>query len=331
MVLPSTLVQKTYPSVVHKNDSSEVLEHKSVMLRECLDYLDVKEGEIVVDCTLGLGGHSSEMLRLVGPKGKLFSFDLDERNIAVAIPNLDAVGNNYKVIHDSFSSLKNRLKREGVSRVDAILFDLGLSSPHIDDAARGFSFQKDGPLDMRFDATQGETAADILHGRTESELADIFYYFGEERRSRRLAKAIIEFRKKARFESTLQLRDFITEVLGKGKPGKHSATCIFQALRIAVNKELEALELGLNQALELLAHDGRVVVLSYHSLEDRFVKQTFKQLATDLRDPNDPFGRRVLRPKSLSLLNKKPITASPEEIADNSRARSAKLRAAKKL
>lgn len=306
--------------------------HEPVLLRECLDFLNLVPGKVAVDCTLGLGGHSSEMLKAIQPDGFLYSFDKDQRNIRLAMPKLEAVGSQFQVIHDSFSSLKDRLRREGVSRVDAILFDLGLSSPHIDDAERGFSFKQDGPLDMRFDASQGLTAADLLRSLSEEELADIFYLYGEERRSRRLAKAICEQRKETPFTSTQQLADFVLKVLGK-KPSskKHPAMTIFQALRIAVNEELKVLELALNQAVELLAPHGRVVVLSYHSLEDRIVKHFFKQLSTDLRDPNDLFGRRVLRPKSLSLLNKKPITPTEEEISKNPRARSAKLRAAEKL
>lgn len=320
-----------YPSVVHKNDSHFGPSHQSVLLQECLELLNLEEGKVAVDCTLGLGGHSAQIMKAIGPRGHLYAFDLDERNIKVAVPKLEAVGSHFTVIHDSFSSLKDRLRREGASQVDAILFDLGLSSPHLDDPERGFSFLKEGPLDMRFDATKGQTAADLLNSLTEKELADIFYYYGEERRSRVLAKAVVEARKKERFANTLQLTRLVEAVLGRGKPGKHRATTIFQALRIAVNEELEALELALNQAIELLAPHGRVVVLSYHSLEDRFVKQFFKQLASDLRDPTDPYGQRVLRPKSLSLLTKKPITATSEEVADNPRARSAKLRAAEKL
>lgn len=306
-------------------------QHQPVLLKECLQYLKLKPGEIAVDCTLGLGGHAKEILKTIGPKGFLYGFERDGRNLKIAQLHLEKIGKNFKLFQDSFRSLKDRLRREGVSQVDAILFDLGLSSPHVDDESRGFSFLKEGPLDMRFDASEGKTAANLLHSLSEKELADIFYFFGEEHGARKLAKAIVSTRKKEPFHSTLQLAAFVEKTLGKGKPGKHRATQTFQALRMAVNEELLALELGLSQALELLAPHGRVVVLSYHSLEDRLVKQTFKQFATDLRDPTDPFGRRVLRPKSLSLLTKKPITASPEEVANNPRARSALLRAAEKL
>jgi 16S rRNA (cytosine1402-N4)-methyltransferase len=315
-------VQKTY--------SGTETAHQPVLLKETLEHLSLKPGQVAVDCTLGLGGHASEILKAIGPKGFLYAFERDERNLKLAEKRLSAIGKNFKIFHDSFSSLKDRLRGEGVSLVDAILFDLGLSSPHVDDADRGFSFLKEGPLDMRFDASSGKTAADLLNSSTEEELADIFYHYGEERFSRKLAKAVVLDRKKEPFHSTTQFAAFVERVLGRGKPGYHRATQIFQALRIAVNEELMALELGLNQAIELLAPHGRVVVLSYHSLEDRFVKQTFKQLATDLRDPNDIYGRRVLRSKSLSLLNKKPIRPSDEEVKSNSRARSALLRAAQK-
>jgi len=305
--------------------------HQPVLLEECLKYLGLKPGMTVVDATLGLGGHSSEILKAVGPDGYLFAFEKDEENLKVANERLKGVGKNFQIFHDSFDSLKDRLREKGVSHVDAVLFDLGLSSPHIDDPVRGFSFLKDGPLDMRFDRSHGRTAADLLNSLPEKELADIFFKFGEERASRKLAKAICEDRRKEKFVSTKQFADYVERVLGRGKPGRHRATKVFQALRIAVNEELTALELGLAQAIELLAPHGHVVVLSYHSLEDRIVKNLFKQLATNLRDPNDPFGARVLSKKSLSLLNKKPITPSAEEVSENSRARSALLRAAEKL
>ncbi len=320
-------MQQIYPEVPFT--------HEPVLLKECLEFMNLEPGKVVVDCTLGLGGHSSEILKAIAPTGHLYAFEKDERNLKVAKARLEQVakefGGKFTIFHDSFSSLKDRLRREGVSRADTILFDLGLSSPHVDDPTRGFSFLKEGPLDMRFDPRQTKTAADILNGYTERALADVFYHYGEEHASRKLAKAIVQDRKRDPFVSTDQFADYVSRVLGRGKPGRHRATQIFQALRIEVNEELMALELGLNQAIELLAPHGRVVVLSYHSLEDRFVKQTFKQLATDLRDPTDLFGRRVLRLKSLSLLTKKPITPSPEEIARNSRARSAVLRAVEKL
>lgn len=327
----STFVHNFYSNCVHNSCSNKQPQHISVLFQESLDALGLQPGMTVVDCTLGLGGHSSAIMDLIGPEGHLYAFDRDERNIAVARERLAQHGQHFTILHDSFSSLKDRLKGEGVLQVDALLFDLGLSSPHLDDAERGFSFRQDGPLDMRFDASEGHTAADILHSKSESELADIFYHFGEIRSSRKLAAAVVDYRKQHRFERTLQLTKLVEESIGRGKPGKHNAVLVFQALRMAVNEELMALELGLTQAVELLAPHGRVVVLSYHSLEDRFVKHFFKQLATDLRDPSDPYGRRVLRSKTLSLLNKKPITPTEEEIQVNPRARSAKLRAAEKI
>lgn len=312
------LVQESYP----RPGSA----HQSVLLQESLEYLALRPGMIAVDCTLGLGGHSSEILRAIGPKGHLYAFERDERNLKVAQKRLSEIGKNFTIFHDSFRSLKDRLRREGVSHVDAILFDLGLSSPHVDDATRGFSFLREGPLDMRFDASEGRTAADLLNSSSEEELKDIFFHYGEIHASGKLAHAIIQIRKTTPFQTTTQFAEFVQNTLSKSLLPQ-----AFQALRVAVNEELLALELGLNQAIELLAPHGRVVVLSYHSLEDRFVKQTFKQQATDLRDPTDLFGRRVLRPKSLSLLNKKPIRPSAEEVKQNPRSRSALLRAAQKL
>lgn len=310
-------VQKTY--------SVSGSGHEPVLLKETLELLNLKPGMIAVDCTLGLGGHSSEILKAIGPKGFLYAFEKDEKNLKVAEARLKKIGKNFNIFHASFSSLKDRLGREGVSHVDAILFDLGLSSPHIDDPTRGFSFLREGPLDMRFDR-KGETAADMLNSYSEKELADIFFNFGEIHSSRKLAARIVQVRKAAPFRTTTDLAALASETLSKKLLPQ-----VFQALRIAVNEELMALELGLNQAIELLAPHGRVVVVSYHSLEDRFVKQTFKQLTQDLSDPTDILGRRVLRSKSLSPLTKKPIRPSAEEVARNPRSRSALLRAVSKL
>ena len=325
-------VQIFYPSFVQEKYSTDQLIHEPVMLEESLHYLNLQPGMSVVDCNLALGGHASHILKAIGPTGMLYAFDLDERNIAVARKRLSDIGDNFHIFHDSFASLTDRLRREGVPReISAIFFDLGLSSPHIDDPERGFSFLHDGPLDMRFDASSGPTAADLLHTTPEKELANIFFKYGEERASRKLAKAIVEDRKTRRFISTLEFADYVEKILGRGKPGKHRATTIFQALRIAVNEELSALELGLNQAVDYLAPHGRVVVLSYHSLEDRIVKHIFKGKSTDSRDPNDPFGSRVLVSKTLSLLTKKPIKPTPKEVEKNKRSRSALLRAAEKI
>lgn len=301
------------------------------MMKEVLEFLNLKPGQVVVDGTLGLGGHSEQMLKAIGPSGHLYAFERDDDNLRVAKERLEAVGNPFTIFHDNFASLKDRLEREGVHHIDAILLDLGLSSPHIDEAQRGFSFLQEGPLDMRFDRSKGKTAADLLNSLKEEELADIFYHYGEERASRKLAAAVVVARKTEKFASTTQFASFVQEILGKGKPRQHRATKVFQALRIAVNEELTALELGLDQAVKLLAPHGRVVVLSYHSLEDRLVKQCFKQLSTDLRDPSDPYGARVLRSRALSLITKKPVLPTEEEVQANSRARSAKLRAAEKL
>ncbi len=292
------------------------------MLKETIESLNLKPGQVAVDCTLGLGGHSIEILKRIGPKGSLFAFEKDERNLVIAKARLEEVAGNFEIFHDSFASLKDRLRGKGCDQINAIIFDLGLSSPHVDQPERGFSFRKDGPLDMRFDASKGFTAADILNSWPEEKVAEIFWKYGEERRSRKLAKAV----KMQKITTTLELARLVEKVLGENR-----VAAIFQSLRIAVNEELEALELALTQAIELLAPQGRVVVLSYHSLEDRIVKTIFKQFATDLRDPTDLFGGRVLRPKVLSLLSKKPILPSQEEVNINPRARSAKMRVAEKL
>lgn len=315
---------------MQKNCTEIKLHHDPVLLKETLEFLALKPGMTVVDATLGLGGHAEAILTATAPNGKLYAFDRDPRNIALAVPRISKLG-KVTVFQDTFAALTTRLRGENINSVDAILFDLGLSSPHVDDAERGFSFLKDGPLDMRFDPTQGQTAEELIHSSTEKELADIFWRYGEERRSRRLARALVEARRTERFTRTTQLAHFIETVLGRGRPGRHPATQIFQALRMAVNEELKALELGLYQAIEFLAPHGHLVVISYHSLEDRIVKRIFKELTTDQRDPTDIYGCRVLRSRILSLLTKKPITPTPTEIQFNSRARSAKLRAVEKL
>lgn len=296
------------------------------MFKETIESLNLKPGMVVADCTLGLGGHSAEILKRIGPKGFLYAFEKDERNLVLAKALLERVAKNFEIFHDSFASLKDRLRGKGILHLDAIFFDLGLSSPHVDQPERGFSFNSDGPLDMRFDASKGITAAEILNRWPEEKIAEIFWKYGEERRSRKLAKAVATDRKKKKFNSTLEFGNLVERVLGRDR-----VAAIFQSLRIAVNEELEALELGITQAIELLAPHGRVVVLSYHSLEDRIVKSIFKKFATDLRDPTDIFGGRVLRSKLLSLLSKKPIYPSQEEIQSNNRARSAIMRAAEKL
>ncbi len=306
------------------------MEHIPVLQSVVEKYLDLKEGNQVVDATLGLGGHSLDIIKRIGSKGKLYAFEWDKRNLKEAQERLREYENQITYFNENFRYLKNRITEKGVSKVDAIFFDLGLSSPHVDDPERGFSFMKDGPLDMRFDQRLPKTASDILSTYSEEELMDIFFRYGEERASKKIAKAICDYRKTDNFNTTLQLAEFLEGILRSYRMKKHPATKIFQALRIEVNDEINSLTDALQQAMELLDVGGRIVVISYHSLEDRAVKHFFKSL---LNPPVSPEQQvfRVHGEPIVQSLTRKPVVPSSEEIKENPRSRSAKLRAYKLL
>lgn len=315
--------------------------HFPVMLREAVDLLNIHPGKIYVDATAGAGGHLCEIAKLAGPESRVFGFDRDSE----AIENLrDVVPNNVKLIHSNYSFLRERLSQEGVNTVDGgILADLGVSSMQIDDAQRGFSFLRDGPLDMRMDPTQSTTAAYLVNTLPERDLADIIYKFGEERHSKKIAKMIVQNRP---FESTAKLADVVSRTLnkfqnrsrkrsspyGRGfQVTKHPATRTFQALRIAVNTELESLENFLQEAVSLLAPDARLVVISFHSLEDRIVKQFLKSKASPcVCPPRQPLCT-CNKKSELLIITRKPVVADEQELLANIRSRSAKLRAGQKL
>jgi 16S rRNA (cytosine1402-N4)-methyltransferase len=313
------------------------MNHVPVLITESLDYLSLKSGETVIDGTLGLGGHAQHFLKQVLPEGNLIAFDQDKRNLEEAKRRFEKSFTKnelerVKFFHDNFRFLKTRVTQQ----IDAIFLDLGLSSPHVDEAERGFSFSKDGPLDMRFDQRNSRDAAYVLNNYSEQDLADIFFYYAEHRASRKLARQIVERRKTKSFQTTTDLADFLASVLPTKKRSSrasksHPATKFFQALRIEVNEELDALRDVLTQAFDLLKVGGRLVVISYHSLEDRIVKQFFKALQ---RPPavseEDKLFRNYLDPK-VEILTKKPVKPSNEEIENNPRSRSALLRAIKKI
>ncbi|MFH1375487.1 MAG: 16S rRNA (cytosine(1402)-N(4))-methyltransferase RsmH [Patescibacteria group bacterium] len=278
--------------------------HTPVLVREVLDLLDPQEGDFVVDCTLGFGGHAEALLERVGEKGKLIGLDADPRNLELAKEKLKKF-RNVELIHANFRELGSFVKPESA---DVILFDLGISSPHLDDPSRGFSFQNDGPLDMRFDDSSPLTAAGILNGFTENQIANVLYEFGEVRSSRKVARGIVERRRQQKFERTSDLVEAVE--------AQSLLPQIFQALRIAVNDELNTLTEGLNAALKTLKSTGRMAVISFHSLEDRINKNFFREHA---------------KAGVLEVLTKKPIIPSSKEIDENQRSRSAKLRAARKL
>ncbi|MCK9186122.1 16S rRNA (cytosine(1402)-N(4))-methyltransferase RsmH [Candidatus Gracilibacteria bacterium] len=314
------------------------MEHVSVLKNDVEKLLELKKGEIVVDATLGLGGHAMMLLKNVGKTGKLIAFEQDERNLKEAKKRIKEFAKEVKnvfYISDNFRYLKKRITEIGIEKIDAILFDLGLSSPHIDDSNRGFSFLNDGPLDMRFDERNPLTAEIVVNEWKEEDLVKIFYEYGEEKYARKIAREICSHRKAEKFTSTLQLANFIEVTVcgGIGKRWKekiHPATRVFQALRIAVNDELKALSDALDQAAEMLNIGGRIAVISYHSLEDRIVKQFFKELQQPqvtmeesiYRNHGDPIFEPITR---------KPIVPTDEEIEQNRRSRSAKLRVYKKV
>jgi len=277
-------------------------------MNEVLDGLNLQSGDTVIDATVGLGGHAQRLLDVVSPGGELIGFDRDERNLQEAKRRLGSDSASCRLIHDSFANVGSH----DLPGVDGALFDLGYSSVHVDDAERGFSFQQDGPLDMRYDTRDGRTAEDIVNDWSEEELARIFRQFGEERFSARIAQRVVRERKMVRITTTTQLADVVASAVpARGKI--HPATKVFQALRMEVNDELSHIEKGLGDAIGLLKSGGRIAVISFHSLEDRLVKQLFK-------------GR-----DDLGLINKKVIRPSDEETSENPRARSAKLRVAEKI
>lgn len=294
--------------------------HLSVLLKECLDGLAIKPDGIYVDVTYGGGGHSKAILEQLGEGGKLYAFDQDQD----ALQN--AVGDNrLHLIHANFASMRQHLRLNGITQVDGILADLGVSSYQFDTAERGFSFRFDGPLDMRMNQAATRTAADVLNQMGEEELVAMFSLYGEVPNSKRLAKAIVEKRATTAF-NTIQSLLQITEGMAMGEKHKYHAQ-VFQAIRIEVNQELEVLKQLLVESAALLKPAGRLVVLTFHSLEDRLVKQFVKNGVFAEEPIKDEFGRFEV---SLKAVNKKPIIASKEEQKINSRSRSAKLRIAEK-
>jgi len=297
-----------------------ILLHAPVLLNEVLIALQPYSGGVYIDGTVGAGGHAAAILRQAQPEGRLFGLDQDPMALALAQQQLAPFGTQVTLIHANFE----QLGRLALPQVDGILLDIGVSSMQLDQNERGFSFQTDGPLDMRMNTTTGETAADLVNTLPEDELANLIYQYGEEPRSRRIAKAIVQARP---IERTLPLAQLIAKV----KPGYsriHPATQTFQALRIAVNDELGVLARVLPQAIALLKPGGRLAVITFHSLEDRIVKQFFKQESTDCLCPTEQPFCTCQHHATLRLITKKPITAAESEIAVNPRARSAKVRVA---
>jgi len=291
--------------------------------------LSLRPGARAIDGTLGLGGHTGAILEAAGPDGRLLGFDRDRGALEAARTRLARFGDRLALHHGSYADMAEVAPGLGFSAVDGVLLDLGLSSLQLDDPARGFAFRLDGPLDMRFDTTRGQTAADLVNSLPERELADLIFEYGEERYSRRIARAIVAARP---IETTSALAELVVKAIPGGHREKiHPATRTFQALRIAVNDELAELARALPETLDLLALGGRLAVISFHSLEDRIVKQFMKREASDcICPPEQPIctcGHKA----ALRIITRKPIEASDEEIGRNPRARSAKLRVAEKI
>ncbi|MBE7550640.1 MAG: 16S rRNA (cytosine(1402)-N(4))-methyltransferase RsmH [Anaerolineales bacterium] len=300
--------------------------HKSVLLQEIITALQPYSGGVYIDGTIGAGGHAAALLEASAPDGQLFGLDRDQSALEVARRQLERFGHRVHLFHANFDRLAQVAQAQDMPRADGLLLDLGVSSMHLDQPERGFSFQADGPLDMRMDPTTGPTAADLVNSLPEEELANLIYRYGEERHSRRIARAIVKARPLRR---TLELAQIVVRSSGGGRPDRtkiHPATRTFQALRIAVNDELGALERALPQALACLKPGGRLAVISFHSLEDRIVKQYFKQESQDCICPPEQPVCTCRHKATIDIITKRPITASLAEIDANPRARSAKLR-----
>jgi len=305
------------------------MKHIPVMLDECLEGLAIDPKGIYVDGTLGNGGHAAAILERLEEGGMLIGFDRDVDAIERVKDRLKAgAGKRVELVRDNYANMAAQLGRLGIDKVHGLLLDLGVSSFQLDVAERGFSFQHDGPIDMRMDQTQGQTAADLVNTATEQELADIIYRYGEERASRRIARAIVEARAKVRIETTAQLAGIVGRAKG-GRKGKkiHPATKTFQALRMAVNEELASIEQVLGEMVGRLAVGGRIVVLTFHSLEDRLVKQFFNRHVPREESLQQGGVRQIYEEPPVKWIWKKPLKASKGEQDINPRSRSAKLRA----
>jgi 16S rRNA (cytosine1402-N4)-methyltransferase len=303
------------------------LPHLPVLYQEIISALNPQSDECYVDATLGAGGHAAGILEKSSPGGRLLGLDLDPQAIALSAKKLEDYGSRAILVQASYTTLKEQVGRLGWHAVQGIVLDLGVSSMQLDTPGRGFSFQADGPLDMRFGPEAEESAADLVNRLPEAELADLIWRYGEEPHSRRIAHAICQFRPVL---TTLQLADLIVKAVGGRKGPTHPATRTFQALRIAVNRELSSLESVLPQAMQVLAPGGRFAVISFHSLEDRTVKRYFAQESRDCicppRQPICSCGHQAI----LDLVNRRSLIASEAEVEENPRARSARLRIVEK-
>ncbi|WP_053366105.1 16S rRNA (cytosine(1402)-N(4))-methyltransferase RsmH [Bacillus sp. FJAT-27245] len=310
-----------------------MFEHTTVLLDEAVDGLNIKPDGIYVDCTLGGAGHSLEIIRKLGEKGRLVAFDQDETAIRNAKEKLAPYADKLTLVKSNFMHLESGLEEIGIHKVDGILYDLGVSSPQLDTPERGFSYHHDAALDMRMDQSAEISAYDIVNSWNYEDLVRIFFRYGEEKFSKQIARKIEAARAKKPIETTFELVELIKEAIPAParRKGGHPAKRIFQAIRIAVNDELGVFENSLKQAINLLDKGGRISVITFHSLEDRICKATFKQASeTPPLPPGLPVIPEEFKPV-LKLVNRKPILPSERELEENNRARSAKLRIAEKI
>ncbi len=300
--------------------------HKSVLLKECLEYLNIKDNSIIVDCTLGYGGHSSEVLKKI-PNGHLYSFDQDNEAIDYSKKRLSKIADNFTIIKSNFVNIKKELESLSLSKVDGILYDLGVSSPQLDVDYRGFSFHKDAKLDMRMDRNQKLSAYNVVNEYSEDKLTSILFNYGEEKFAKSISKAIVKSRP---INTTLELVEVIKSAVPmKYKKDHHPARKTFQAIRIEVNNELEVFKKSLQDALELINVGGRICVITFHSLEDKICKEIFKSVSVVKPELKSlPIIPKEFEPKYKVV---KVISASSDEVNENNRARSAKLRVLERI
>ena len=298
------------------DDTANNLLHKPVMVGEVLDYLHLQSGQIILDCTVGSGGHASRIMDRIKPSGFLIGIDKDLEILQMAKQYLSKMECPFKLYHADYSDIDEVLRQAGVEKVNGVVLDLGVSSLQLDRAERGFSFTKEGPLDMRMNQAYGVTAKDLIKRLSERELEGLLKKYGEERWSRRIARAVLKEEREVGITSTRQLAALIERSVPRGKNKIHPATRVFQALRIAVNKELGSLEAFLNKIHNYMKIGARIVIISFHSLEDRIAKNKFIEGANQ---------------NIFKILTKKPIRPSDAEMKENSRCRSAKLRAAERI
>lgn len=302
--------------MIKMDDITDTPLHKPVMVDEVLDYLNLQSGQTILDCTIGGGGHAIRILDKIKPDGFLIGVDKDLEILQTTKQFLSKTTGKFKLYHADYSDIDEVLRQAKVDKVNGVLLDLGVSSLQFDQEDRGFSFAKEAPLDMRMDRSRGITAQNLIQRLSEKELAELLWKYGEERWSRRIARAVLKEEERVGITSTRQLAAIVERVVPRGKSKIHPATRVFQALRIEVNKELENLEIFLDKIYHYLAVGARIVIISFHSLEDRIVKNKFIEMVK----------QNVFR-----ILTKKPITPCEAEIRENIRSRSAKLRAAERI